>query len=118
MDRNRQTGIFSAKVVSSFEFIASVLLIAGAAMSRQRTVQVLGLLSVNAPMTPNKTHLAQLSKRGLAARFVRGVTTANRWRALHAGLWPVACGVWAACAVLRVLCREIWRGWLAPLRGF
>ena len=35
------------------------------------------LLSVTAPMAPNKTHLAQLSKRGLAARFVRWVNTAN-----------------------------------------
>ncbi|MBP9931526.1 MAG: hypothetical protein KBF63_19805, partial [Rhodoferax sp.] len=35
-------GIFSAKVVGSFELMASVLLLLGAAMSRQRAVQVLG----------------------------------------------------------------------------
>ena len=35
-------GIFSAKVVGSFELIASILLILGAAMSRQRAVQMLG----------------------------------------------------------------------------
>jgi hypothetical protein len=36
-----------------------------------------GLLPVTAPTAPNKTHLAQPSKRGLAARFVRRLTTAN-----------------------------------------
>lgn len=35
-------GIFSAKVVGTFELIASVLLITGAALSQQRIVQVLG----------------------------------------------------------------------------
>jgi len=36
-----------------------------------------GLLPVTAPTAPNKTHLAKPSKRGLAARFVRWLTTAN-----------------------------------------
>ena len=36
------SGIFSAKVVGSFELIASVLLLVGAALSRQRCLQVLG----------------------------------------------------------------------------
>ena len=35
-------GIFSAKVIGSFELLASLLLLVGAAMSRQRVVQVLG----------------------------------------------------------------------------
>jgi hypothetical protein len=36
-----------------------------------------GLLPVTTPTAPNKTHLAQPSKRGLTARFVRWLTTAN-----------------------------------------
>ena len=35
---------------------------------------------VTATTAPNKTHMAQPSKRGLAARFVRGLTTANTLR--------------------------------------
>jgi len=38
----------------------------------------LGLLPVTAPTALNKTHPAQPSKRGLAARFVRWLATANR----------------------------------------
>ena len=34
-------------------------------------------MPVTAAMAPNKTRLAQLSKRGLAAKFVRWLTTAN-----------------------------------------
>jgi hypothetical protein len=59
-----------------------------------------GLLSVNAPTAPNKTHLAQLSKRGLATRFVRWLTTANN-SIPHAELlkaWRVVLSIDTSCA--------------------
>ena len=42
-----------------------------------------GLLPVTAPTAPNKTHLAQPSKRGLAARFVRWLTTVNNAKSIR-----------------------------------
>ena len=102
-------GIFSAHVVGSFELIASVLLLLGAVMSRQRAVQVLGAAM----------GLGVISGAIFFHLFTPlGVVVVNTDGSSDGGeLFLLACGVWVACAGLLALRRDLWLGWLARLRG-
>ncbi len=102
-------GIFSAHVVGSFELIASVLLLLGAVMSRQRAVQVLGAAM----------GLGVISGAIFFHLFTPlGVVVVNTDGSSDGGeLFMLACGVWVACAGLLALRRDVWLGGLARLRG-
>jgi len=97
-------GIVSAKVVGTFELIASVLLLAGAAMARQRVLQVLGAA----------LGLGVISGAILFHLFTPlGVAVVNSDGSSDGGeLFILACGVWLSCALLLWLRRAVWLGWL------
>ena len=102
-------GIFSAHVVGSFELIASVLLIAGALMSRQRAVQVLGA-AMGLGVISGAIFFHLFTPLGVAVVNTDGSSDGGE-------LFMLACGVWVACALLLAIRRGVWLGWLARLRG-
>lgn len=102
-------GIFSAKVVGSFELIASVLLLAGAALSQRRTVQVLGA-ALGLGVISGAIFFHLFTPLGVAVVNTDGSSDGGE-------LFMLACGVWVCCALLLGLRREVWLGWLARLRG-
>ena len=97
-------GIFSAKVVGAAELLASLLLLAGAAISRRREVQVLGAA----------TGLGVISGAIFFHLFTPlGVAVVNTDGSSDGGeLFMLACGVWLACAALLWLRRSVWLAWI------
>ena len=102
-------GLFSAKVVGSFELIAAVLLLAGAAMSAQRAVQVLGA-AMGLGVISGALFFHLFTPLGVAVVNADGSSDGGE-------LFALACGVWLACALLLWLRRAIWLGWLARAIG-
>ena len=101
-------GIFSAKVVGTFELIASLLLLGGAAMSTQRTVQVLGA-AMGLGVISGAIFFHLFTPLGVAVVNTDGSSDGGE-------LFALACGVWLCCAALLWQRRDIWLGWLARLR--
>jgi hypothetical protein len=97
-------GIFSAKVVGSFELIASALLIAGAALARHRTVQVLGA-ALGLGIISGAIFFHLFTPLGMAVVNTDGSSDGGE-------LFFLACGVWVSCALLLWLRRALWLGWL------
>ena len=97
-------GIFSAKVVGAAELLASLLLLAGAAISRRREVQVLGAAMC----------LGVISGAIFFHLFTPlGVAVVNTDGSSDGGeLFMLACGVWLACAALLWLRRSVWLAWI------
>lgn len=101
-------GIFSAKVVGTFELIASVLLIAGAALSSQRLVQVLGA-AMGLGVISGAIFFHLFTPLGVAVVNTDGSSDGGQ-------LFMLACGVWVACALLLWMRREVWMAWLPRRR--
>ena len=102
-------GIFSAKVVGTFELIASVLLIAGAAWSANRAVQVLGA-AMGLGVISGAIFFHLFTPLGVAVVNTDGSSDGGE-------LFTLACGVWLACAALLWLRRAVWLGWLGRITG-
>ena len=102
-------GIFSAHVIGSFELLASVLVLAGALMTRQRAVQVLGA-ALGLGVISGAIFFHLFTPLGVAVVNTDGSSDGGE-------LFMLACGVWLCCALLLGMRREIWLGWIAPLRG-
>ncbi len=102
-------GIFSAHVVGSFELIASALLLAGALITSQRIVQVLGA-AMGLGVISGAIFFHLFTPLGVAVVNTDGSTDGGE-------LFMLACGVWVSCALLLLIRREVWLGWLARLRG-
>lgn len=102
-------GIFSAKVVGTAELIASVLLLAGAFMTRQRGLQVMGA-AMGLAVISGAIFFHLFTPLGVAVQNTDGSSDGGE-------LFGLACGVWAACAALLWLRRDVWLGWLATLTG-
>ena len=100
-------GIFSAKVVGSFELIASVLLIAGAFIRSQRAVQVLGA-AMGLGVISGAIFFHLFTPLGVAVVNTDGSSDGGE-------LFMLACGVWVACALLLWIRRDVWLGWLAKI---
>ena len=102
-------GIFSAKVVGSFELIASSLLLIGAAMPRRRIVQVIGAVM----------GLGVISGAIFFHLFTPlGVAVVNADGSSDGGdLFMLACGVWISCALLLWIRRDVWLAWLSRSTG-
>jgi hypothetical protein len=99
-------GIFSAKVVGSFELIASILLIVGAALSGSRVVQVLGAV-MGLGVISGAIFFHLFTPLGVAVINTDGSSDGGE-------LFMLACGVWFCCALLLWLRREVWlRWWMA-----
>jgi hypothetical protein len=97
-------GIFSAKVVGVAELLASILLLAGAALSRQRAVQVLGA-ALGLGVISGAIFFHLFTPLGVAVVNTDGTSDGGE-------LFLLACGVWLSCAGLLWLRREVWLGWL------
>jgi hypothetical protein len=102
-------GLFSAKVVGTFELIASVLLLAGAALSGQRAVQVLGA-AMGLGVISGAIFFHLFTPLGVAVVNTDGSSDGGQ-------LFMLACGVWLSCAVLLWMRRALWLGWLGRLTG-
>jgi hypothetical protein len=102
-------GLFSAKVVGSFELIASVLLLAGAALSSQRLVQVLGA-ALGLGVISGAIFFHLFTPLGVAVVNTDGSSDGGE-------LFALACGVWVCCATLLWLRRGVWLPWLERLTG-
>jgi hypothetical protein len=93
-------GIFSAKVVGTFELIASVLLIIGAALSGSRVVQVLGA-AMGLGVISGAIFFHLFTPLGIAVVNTDGSSDGGE-------LFMLACGVWVCCALLLWLRRDVW----------
>ena len=102
-------GIFSAKVVGSFELIASVLLIAGAFASRQRLVQVAGA-AMGLGVISGAIFFHLFTPLGVAVINTDGSSDGGQ-------LFMLACGVWLSCAALLYIRRTTWLPLVASLLG-
>jgi uncharacterized membrane protein YphA (DoxX/SURF4 family) len=102
-------GIFSAHVVGSFELIASALLLAGALMSRQRAVQVLGA-AMGLGVISGAIFFHLFTPLGVAVVNADGSSDGGE-------LFMLACGVWVNCVLLLWLRRDVWMGWLTRIAG-
>jgi uncharacterized membrane protein YphA (DoxX/SURF4 family) len=101
-------GIFSAKVVGTFELIASVLLLAGA-MSGRRAVQVLGA-AMGLGVISGAIFFHLFTPLGVAVVNTDGSSDGGE-------LFTLACGVWIACVLLLWIRREVWLSWPSRLIG-
>ena len=102
-------GIFSAKVVGSAELVASVLMLAGAALASQRGLQVIGA-AMGLAVISGAIFFHLFTPLGVAVQNTDGSSDGGE-------LFGLACGVWLACAGLLWLRRVIWLGWLSALTG-
>jgi len=102
-------GIFSAKVVGSFELMASLLLLAGAFMPQRRALQVLGA-GLGLGVISGAIFFHLFTPLGVAVVNTDGSSDGGQ-------LFMLACGVWLACAALLWLRRDLWLGWLAALKA-
>lgn len=91
-------GIFSARVIGSFELIASLMLLAGLIFASRRWIQGLGaLLSMGIISGAIFFHL--FTPLGVAVRNTDGTSDGGQ-------LFMLACGVWIASAILVLLRRR------------
>jgi hypothetical protein len=102
-------GIFSAKVVGTFELMASILLIVGAALTGSRVVQVLGA-AMGLGVISGAIFFHLFTPLGIAVVNTDGSSDGGE-------LFTLACGVWICCALLLWLRRGVWLGWVAKLMG-
>lgn len=102
-------GIFSAKVVGTFELIASMLLLIGAAWSPARVAQVLGA-GLGLGVISGAIFFHLFTPLGVAVVNTDGTSDGGE-------LFALACGVWVACAILLWFRRSIWLGWFAQITG-
>ena len=102
-------GIFSAHVVGSFELIASLLLLAGASLSKFRVLQVLGA-GLGLGVISGAIFFHLFTPLGIEVVNTDGSSDGGE-------LFILACGVWLCCAALLWLRRPIWLGWLGRSTG-
>jgi hypothetical protein len=97
-------GIFSAKVVGSMELVASILVLLGAAISSQRTVQILGA-ALGLGVISGAIFFHLFTPLGVAVINGDGSSDGGE-------LFALACGVWFSCLLLLWIRRAIWLRWL------
>ena len=97
-------GIFSARVVGSAELVASLLLLAGAAMASRRWVQVLGA-AMGLGVISGAIFFHLFTPLGVAVVNTDGSSDGGQ-------LFMLACGVWLSCAALLWIRRGVWLAWL------
>jgi len=94
-------GIFSAKVVGTFELISSVLLIIGAIVHQKNPwVQIVGA-AMGLGVISGAIFFHLFTPLGVAVVNTDGSSDGGQ-------LFGLACGVWVACAWLLILNRSTW----------
>lgn len=102
-------GIFSAKVVGTAELLASVLVLAGAFLASQRLVQVAGA-ALGLGVISGAIFFHLFTPLGIAVVNTDGSSDGGE-------LFMLACGVWASCALLLWIRRDVWLAFLKKLKG-
>jgi uncharacterized membrane protein YphA (DoxX/SURF4 family) len=102
-------GVFSATVVGTFELVASLLLLVGAAMARRRAVQVVGA-AMGLGVISGAIFFHLFTPLGVAVVNADGSSDGGE-------LFILACGVWVACALLLWIRQDVWRSWLSRWTG-
>ncbi len=102
-------GIFSAKVVGTMELLASLLLSAGAFISRQRLVQVAGA-ALGLGVISGAIFFHLFTPLGIAVINTDGSSDGGE-------LFALACGVWVSCAWLLWIRRDVWLALIQKLMG-
>jgi hypothetical protein len=102
-------GVFSAQVIGTFELIASLLLIAGAALASRRWLQVLGA-ALGLGIISGAIFFHLFTPLGIAVVNTDGTSDGGE-------LFALACGVWVACALLLYIRRDVWLAWLGQRSG-
>ena len=102
-------GIFSAKVVGSAELVASLLILAGAFLSKQRLVQVAGA-ALGLGVISGAIFFHLFTPLGIAVINTDGSSDGGE-------LFMLACGVWVSCALLLGIRREVWMPLVKKLMG-
>ena len=102
-------GIFSARVVGATELLASMLLLAGAFMSRQRLVQVTGA-ALGLGVISGAIFFHLFTPLGIAVVNTDGSSDGGE-------LFMLACGVWISCALLLWIRRGVWLPLINKLMG-
>ncbi len=97
-------GIFSAKVVGSFELIASALLLVGAFVQSSRLLQILGA-AMGLGVISGAIFFHLFTPLGIAVVNTDGSSDGGE-------LFTLACGVWLACAALLWIRRSTWLSWI------
>ncbi len=93
-------GIASAKVVGSFELVASVLLLLGAAFASLRGLQAAGA-ALGLGVISGAIFFHLFTPLGVAVQNTDGSSDGGQ-------LFMLACGVWISCALLLWLRRGLW----------
>ena len=93
-------GIFSAKVVGSVELVASILVLLGAWMARQRLVQVAGA-AIGLAVISGAIFFHLFTPLGIEVINADGSSDGGE-------LFMLACGVWVSCALLLWIRRDVW----------
>ena len=102
-------GIFSAKVVGTMELLASILLLAGAFIAKQRLVQVAGA-ALGLGVISGAIFFHLFTPLGIAVINTDGSSDGGE-------LFALACGVWVSCALLLWIRRDTWLALIEKLMG-
>ena len=102
-------GIFSARVVGMAELLASVLVLAGAFITRQRLVQVAGA-ALGLGVISGAIFFHLFTPLGIAVVNTDGSSDGGE-------LFMLACGVWVSCALLLWIRREAWLAAIKKMMG-
>ena len=102
-------GIFSAKVVGTAELIASLLILVGAFLARQRLVQVAGA-ALGLGVISGAIFFHLFTPLGIAVINTDGSSDGGE-------LFALACGVWVSCALLLWIRRDVWLALIKKLMG-
>jgi uncharacterized membrane protein YphA (DoxX/SURF4 family) len=100
-------GLFSAKVVGTFELIASILVVIGAFAKNHRIIQVLGA-AMSMGVISGAIFFHLFTPLGIAVVNTDGTSD-------NGELFSLACGVWAASAIILILRRDVWMPLLCKL---
>lgn len=100
-------GLFSAKVVGTFELIASILVVIGAFAKNHRIIQVLGA-AMSMGVISGAIFFHVFTPLGIAVVNTDGTSD-------NGELFSLACGVWAASAIILILRRDVWMPLLCKL---
>lgn len=93
-------GIFSAKVVGTFELIASILIIVGAFAKQHRIIQVLGA-AMSLGVISGAIFFHLFTPLGIAVVNTDGSSD-------HGELFTLACGIWIASALILLMRKDVW----------
>ena len=93
-------GIFSAKVVGTFELVASILVVIGAFAKNHRMIQVLGA-AMSMGVISGAIFFHLFTPLGIAVVNTDGTSD-------NGELFSLACGVWAASFFILILRRDVW----------